>query len=94
MHKEVKQKFKDLESQLSDPAVISDAKKLKEISYKHAELKYVIELILELEKKQKQEKELEEMIKNESDSEILQIAKNELNQVTEQISKLKNNIEE
>ncbi len=94
MHKEVKQKFKDLESQLSDPAVISDAKKLKEISKKHAELKYVIELILELEKKQKQEKELEEMIKNESDSEILQIAKNELNQVTEQISKLKNNIEE
>lgn len=93
MYEQIKQKFKDLESQLSDRAVISDQKKLKTISKQHNELKSAIELILELEKKQTQLDQSEEIIKNESDQELIKIAKDELLELKQLIEELKNKIE-
>lgn len=93
MYEQIKQKFKDLESQLSDRAVISDQKKLKTISKQHNELKYAIELILELEKTQTQLNQNEEIIKNEPDQELIKIAKDELLELKQLIEKLKNKIE-
>ncbi|MEA3464256.1 MAG: peptide chain release factor 1 [Patescibacteria group bacterium] len=50
MYQEIKNKFNKLEKQLADPAITGDLKKLTEISCQHAELKDIIELILQLEK--------------------------------------------
>lgn len=93
MYSNIKQKFKDLESQLSDQAIISDLKKLKEISKQHSDLKTVVELILELEKKQTQLAQSEEMIRQESDQELLKIAKEETTELKKQVEKLTNEIE-
>ena len=60
MYNEIKQKFNQLEKQLADSKIINDLKKLKDISSQHAELKNMIELILQLEKIEDVYRELKE----------------------------------
>jgi peptide chain release factor 1 len=93
MYEDIIKQFKDLENQLSDQSVLTDQKKLREVSKKHNDLKYVIGLILELQKKQTELKQSEEMIKNESDQELLKITKDEIAELKQQIEKLTNEIE-
>src|SRR3989339_90788 len=93
MYSAIKQKFKDLENRLSDAAVISDPKKLKEISRQYNGLKEMIGLILKLEKKQIQLSQNEEMIKYESDIELVKIAKEEILGLKRQSEELTNQIE-
>lgn len=93
MYSVIKQKFKNLETELQDQAVISDPKKLKEISKQYNGLKSVIELILELEKKQTQINQNEEMIKLETDQELVDIAKTELLDLKRQTEELIHKIE-
>jgi peptide chain release factor 1 len=93
MYSNIKQKFSELEAQLSDPAVISDQKKLKKISKQYNDLKYAIELILELEKKQTQLKQNQKLIENETDQEFIKIAKEEITQLSQRIEELKDKIE-
>lgn len=93
MYQDIKKKFKELEEQLSDSAVLADQKKLIAISKEHAELKYIIELVLKLEKKQEQFKQNQEIIKAESSGELAQMAKQELEELEPEIEKLKQEIE-
>ncbi|MFA5360079.1 MAG: peptide chain release factor 1 [Patescibacteria group bacterium] len=93
MYEDIIKQFKDLENQLSDQSVLTDQKKLREVSKKHNDLKYVIGLILELQKKQTELKQSEEMTKNESDQELLKITKDEIAELKQQIEKLTNEIE-
>ncbi|MBU0722166.1 peptide chain release factor 1 [Patescibacteria group bacterium] len=93
MYDQIIEKFNNLENQLSDQSVISDLKKLKKISKQHNELKYVIKLILELKKKQAELGQSQDMIKNESDQELLKITEDEITQLKQQIEKLTNKIE-
>ena len=93
MYSDIKQKFNKLETELQDQVVISDPKKLKKISQQYNGLKSIIELILELEKKQTQLSENEEMIKHETEQELVKIAKEELLELKQQIAELINKIE-
>lgn len=93
MYEDIKKKFSELETRLSDPAVISDQKKFRQISKQHSGLKSVIGLILELEKTKTQLSQNEEIIKHESDQELIKIAKEELLELKPQIEKLTNEIE-
>ncbi|MDD4271784.1 MAG: peptide chain release factor 1 [Patescibacteria group bacterium] len=93
MYEEIIKKFKDLENQLSDQAILADQKKLREISKRHNDLKYAIGLILELKKKQTELRQSEDMIKDESDQELLKIAKDEITELKQQVEKLTDEIE-
>ncbi|MEI6596759.1 MAG: peptide chain release factor 1 [bacterium] len=93
MYEDIIKKFKDLEIELSDQIIISDQKKLREISKKHNDLKYTIGLILELQKKQIELDQSEEMTKNETDQELLKITKDEIAELKKQIEELTNKIE-
>ena len=93
MYEDIKQKFNDLETQLSDPSIIADQKKLREVSKQHSELKYAIELILELEKIEKQLAENQEMIKSETDPEMIKIAEQEIAELKPPREELKDKIE-
>jgi len=93
MYEDIIKKFNDLETELGDQAVLSDPKKLKEVSKKHNDLKYIIGLILELLKKQTELEQSEDMIKNETDQELLKITKDEISELKQQIEKLTNEIE-
>lgn len=93
MFEEIKKKFNELEKQLSDPAVISDTKKLTTISREHSELKELISLILELEKYEEEIKQNEEIISNETDEELKEMAGSELIELKEKVNNLKTKID-
>ncbi|MFH1233847.1 MAG: peptide chain release factor 1 [Patescibacteria group bacterium] len=93
MYEDIIQKFNDLEKQLSDPAVLSDLKKIKEVSRKHSELKDIVGLILELKKIEKNISENQEIIDNGEDKELSSIANEELAQLNRKLEKLKKQIE-
>jgi len=78
MYEEIKQEVKDLEKELISPEIINDQKKLITISKKHAELKIVLDLILELEKITKAISDNKELIKIETENELKEMAELEL----------------
>lgn len=88
MFEEIKKKFNDLEKQLIDPAVISDNKKLASIGREHADMKEAISLISEFEKYDEQVKQNEEIIANETDEELKEMASSELEGLKEKRDKL------
>ncbi|MBI4779393.1 peptide chain release factor 1 [Candidatus Falkowbacteria bacterium] len=93
MYEDIIKKFNDLEIKLTDQAVLSDQKKLREISKQHNGLKYTVGLILELKKKQTELNQSESMVKGESDQELLKIAKEESAELKKQIEALTGEIE-
>ncbi|MEK7203364.1 MAG: peptide chain release factor 1 [Patescibacteria group bacterium] len=93
MHKDIIQKFNNLEKQLSDPTIIFDQKKLKEIYKQHSGLKHIVALILELEKTNKNIIENQEIIATEKNKELLSIANEEIIQMNSRLEELKKQIE-
>ena len=94
MYDEIKEKFSDLEKQLSDPAISTDIKKLTQISKEHSEIKDVILLIAELEKFEDNIKQNEEIINEENDKELKEMAQSELKELKENFNIKKKEIEE
>ena len=93
MYEEIKKKFKELEEKLSDPEVIGNQNKLKEISRQHSDLKEAIEMILKLEKIENNIKQNKEIINTETDPELKAMAEEELSPLEEEAAKLKKDIE-
>jgi peptide chain release factor 1 len=94
MFEDIKQKFADLEKNLSDPEIIKDQKELVKISQQHANLKKVISLIFDLEKTDQNIQENSEIITKDYDPELKAMAQEELNSLTEKASLLNEEIED
>lgn len=90
---EIKQKFKEVEARLSDPSLVSDTKKLMEVSKEHSDLKEVVSLINSLEQVEKQISENTEL-KNSTDADIAAMAAEELPALEKKAEELKRNIDE
>jgi peptide chain release factor 1 len=100
MYQEIKQQFKNLEKKLQDPNTASNPEKLKKISKEHAELKGIVEMILELEKTEyniKQNREIILSFASQSgppeDKELKEVAEKELVELEKKAQELKNKIE-
>jgi len=94
MYEELKEQFKELEKKLSDPMIINDVKKLTAASKSHSDLKPIIEKILELEKIQYNIDQNKEIIKDEKDSELKEMAHEELKDLEKEHDTIKKEIEE
>ncbi|PIT87293.1 MAG: peptide chain release factor 1 [Candidatus Magasanikbacteria bacterium CG10_big_fil_rev_8_21_14_0_10_40_10] len=73
-HQEIIDRFKKLEDGLQSPAVINDAKKLKDTSQEYSDLKPIAEKIFELEKLEADLKQSSQMAQNETDPELKSLA--------------------
>ncbi len=93
MYKKVLQQFKNLETQLVDPAVIGNQNKLKEVSQKHAELRDVVVLIEKFQKNEQDISDNEEIIKEETDKELKEMAQEELKELKKVQPDLKKEID-
>jgi peptide chain release factor 1 len=91
---EIKQNFKNLEEKLSDPDIISNREELKRISKEHSSLKKSYDLILSLEKINKEIEENKEMIENEKDQEMRNMASEELNNLKKEKEELEEKLNE
>lgn len=94
MYDEVKKQFADLEAQLMDPAVTADPQKMAAIGKKHANLKELVDRILDLEKNEETVRQNQEMIANEQDNELKEMAAIELAEAEKNAALLKSQIEE
>ncbi|MEA1962950.1 MAG: peptide chain release factor 1 [Patescibacteria group bacterium] len=94
MYQEIIKKFNQLERELSKPELINDIKKYTKISKERAEIKGAYDLIMELEKIKQEIIENNEIIKNEKDSEIIEMARTELDELSGREKKLSHEINE
>ena len=81
-------KYEELNHQLSDIKIISDQNKYRELMKEHSELEPLVIKYREYKKYSDQIKQAEEMIEEESDDELIELAKLELEQGTEALEKL------
>jgi peptide chain release factor 1 len=94
MYEEIKQQFAELEKQLMDPMIASDPQKMASIGKKHANLKDLIANILELEKNEEIILQTKDLLAEESDSEMRQMAEAEMAEAMMNVAKIKNQIDE
>ena len=91
---QLKEKFVKLEQDLSDPQVIADPKKLKNVSREYEHLKEVIEKIERLEQVEKRITENNDMLNTEVDTELASLAQSELDTLEKEKTELEQKIEE
>ncbi len=84
----IKDEYNELTQKMSDPSVTSDPKAYRDLAKKEARLREVVELIKKYETALKQIKDSEELLESETDAELLEMAKEELNQAKKDKEKL------
>ncbi len=93
MYDDIKKQYNDLERELSDPNIGADPKKLARISRERSELKEVIDLVLKLEKTEKEIAQNEELIAKETDEELKEMARQERDALQKSHARLKGEVE-
>lgn len=84
--------FVVIEGKLSDPNVIANQAKFKELNIRHNDLSRVVEFFKELKKVMKAVADTDEMLANENNEELREMAKEELKNSRELMEKLENDI--
>ena len=72
MYSDLKQKLKLLETDLNDSANFSDTAKMTKLNKEYSDLKYIADLIAELEKTENDIAGNKEIMKTEKDAELFQ----------------------
>ena len=93
MYQEIIEKFKNLETDLSNPDITSNPDNLAKISKEHANLKSVVDLIMSLGKYEQEIKDNQEIINSESNDELVEMAKTELESLEKKVANTKKQIE-
>ena len=94
MYEDIKNKFSDLESRLSDPILMNDQKEMVKVSQEHANLRDVVAQIQAYERIIINIKENKEIIATENDTELKEMANSELSELEINEAKLYEKIEE
>jgi len=94
MYEQVKEKFANLEKELLDPALASDAQAMIKASREHANLKKAVSLIVDWEKTQAEIISYQEILSQADDPELKELAEKELPAVLEKSARLAEAIEE
>lgn len=92
-YQDLKNKFDALETDLQNPAIIGDQKKLKEVSQEYTEMKPIIEKINELDSLEKNLAETELIITG-NDEEMRELASAELLELKERVTTTQKELEE
>ncbi len=89
---ELSKRYEELSNELAKPEVISDPLQLRKFSKEQSGLDEIISVYRSLTSTLKQVKELEEMIENESDAELVGLAREDLASLREQQIEMENNL--
>lgn len=85
---QVKERFKQLESEMSNPNIFDDRKRYGEISREHQRLTALIECYDKLEKSREEIEENQMMLQEESDPEFSEVIRNDIKKLEESIPDL------
>ena len=93
MYEQVLGQYEELQKELASPEVALDIKKMTEISKKVSDMNDVVSLIRRYNEVEKNITDNQEILKNENDPELKQMAENELDELKNEITSLKSKIE-
>ena len=85
---QVKERFKQLENEMSNPNIFDDRKRYGEISKEHQRLTALIECYDKLEKSREEIEENQMMLQEESDPEFYEVIRNDIKKLEESIPDL------
>ena len=91
--KEIKDRFHSLNELLADPAIASDPKRMASLGPEHRELSEVVEAIELYESVLEQSLEMQELILTEVDTDLVALAREELDMLTERLPKLEETLQ-
>ncbi|MCK5211995.1 peptide chain release factor 1 [Candidatus Parcubacteria bacterium] len=94
MYKEIKKEFVEVESRLGELGIINNPDKFAEVSKRHAELRGLVALINDYENIEKQIKGNVDIINNEKDGELVEMAKAEQGELETNLADTKKLIDE
>jgi peptide chain release factor 1 len=94
MIKKIKTRFRELETKMQNQAILANPQKLAQIAQEYDELKRPIELIKKLEKLESDLGQARETLQNSEDDGIKTMAQEEIKNVKNQKTKIKNELEE
>ncbi len=89
---QIDEKRIELESRLSDPAVIADQSEYRNVAKEHANLLKLHESYSLYKKVKKELQENQELLKTEDDGEMIELARSEIEDLTTQIAELETNL--
>ncbi len=92
-NEEIKKELEELEQQLQNSEIYNDAKKLKEVSKKYNELKKIFNKLKQLEEITRKIFDTEKMLNQESAPEMIEMIKQEIEELKEKKIKLKKEFE-
>ncbi|MCK9481851.1 MAG: peptide chain release factor 1 [Bacteroidia bacterium] len=84
----IEARFKDLEILLSSPEVISDMKKFTQLNKEYSDLREVVDVIKKYKVYYKNREQAREILKNEKDIELKELAKDELDEAESKLPEL------
>jgi peptide chain release factor 1 len=93
MYEDIKKQFADLEVQLMDQSIASDPRKMAALGKKHSHLKDLVGKVLRLENAEEVIRQNMEMIANESDKDLKEMAAQEVAEAEKLVRGLKDEIE-
>jgi peptide chain release factor 1 len=94
MYQEIKQKFKELESRLADPALSQNNSEMIKVAREHSAMKELISLITEEERLQKEIEENKTILAESDDEEMKEMASLEISELEEKLVSVSAKIEE
>jgi peptide chain release factor 1 len=90
--KRIKIRFEELEQQIADPETIADMKKFVTLNREYKELEQIVEITAKYENISGNIESAKEILATEKDSEMLEMAKNEIAELSAQMPKLEEEI--
>ena len=84
--------YEELQEMMADPEVINDTKRYMEISKEEADLREVVQKYKKYKENKKEIQDNQEIISNETDSDLIEMAKEENNELEAEIPKLEEEI--
>jgi peptide chain release factor 1 len=87
---EIELQYEDIERQLSDPEIISNQSKYKELSQRYTELKIFVEMYRDFKDLTQQKSDAQELL---SDPEMAEMAKEEIDSIDTQLSKINDELQ-
>lgn len=92
--KEAKDKYQTLAEQMTNPAVLNNGQKIKQISKEYNELKEIVEKAEELERVTHSLEETARLLKAETNPELLSLARSEIDELTLKKTRLEKELNE
>jgi len=91
---DIKNEYQNIESDLNNSANFADTKKMANLNKKYSELKYLVDMINKIETLEKNMSDNKNILKNETDAELKNMAQEEINDQTMELEKIQQKLNE